>query len=103
MGGSGKTVIATALVSDPAVLAFRGGVLSAVWANPIVQDLQKMMHFHMLDKPLDVGLSQDEAINALKNGAKGRQVLCVLDDVWSKDAYTPFSRVLTRAQVLVWL
>ena len=105
MGGSGKTVTAAALVSDPSVRGrFDVIVFLPFGMNPVPRDLQKTMHFQLTKKDLDAGLSNDGVLEALRCGAKGRAVLCVLDDVWTKDAFQPFGRLLdesTASRLLV--
>ena len=104
MGGSGKTVVAAALVFDPTVSSrFDVIVFLPFGQAPVLRDLQKTMLYQLVKKNLDAGLSGDEVIVALADAAKGKKVLCVLDDVWTKEAFQPFSRLLdsTTASRLV--
>ena len=98
MGGSGKTVTAAALVFDKTVRA-RFDVIAFLpfGQAPVLRDLQKMMHFQLVNKTLDGSLNGDEVLIALRMACKDRKVLCVLDDVWTKEAYQPFARVLDEA------
>lgn len=104
MGGSGKTVVAAALVFDPTVSSrFDVIVFLPFGQAPVLRDLQKTMFYQLVKKNLDAGLSGDEVLTALADAAKGKKVLCVLDDVWTKEAFQPFSRLLdsTTASRLV--
>ena len=95
MGGSGKTVVAAALVFDPNVSAHFDVIVFLPFGQaPVLRDLQKTMFYQLVKKNLDAGLSGDEVITALADAAKGKKVLCVLDDVWTKEAFQPFSRLL---------
>ena len=95
MGGSGKTVVAAALVFDPTVSSHFDVIVFLPFGQaPVLRDLQKTMLYQLVKKNLDAGLSGDEVISALADAAKGKKVLCVLDDVWTKEAFQPFSRLL---------
>ena len=98
MGGSGKTVTAAALVFDKSVRA-RFDVIAFLpfGQAPVLRDLQKTMHFQLVNKTLDGSLNGDEVLIALRMACKDSKVLLVLDDVWTKEAYQPFVRVLDEA------
>ena len=97
MGGSGKTVTAAALVFDPAVNSrFDLIVFLPFGQNPIIRDLQNIMLFQLVGKTLDAGISNEEILETLVDAASGKNVLAVLDDVWSKEAYHSFGRVLDQ-------
>ena len=98
MGGSGKTVTAAALVFDKSVRGrFDVVVFLPFGQTPVLRDLQKTMHFQLVKKSLDGNCSDDEVLEALRVACKDRKVLCVLDDVWTKEAYQPFARLLDDA------
>ena len=94
-GGSGKTVTATALVHDPLVrLRFEKIVFLPFGQTPVLRDLQKLCYFQLVKKNLDVGFTSEEVQEALRDAAKGKTIIIVLDDVWTKNFFQPFSRVL---------
>ena len=98
MGGSGKTVTAAALVIDKSVRGrFDVVAFLPFGQTPVLRDLQKTMHFQLVKKSLDGNCSDDEVLEALRVACKDRKVLCVLDDVWTKEAYQPFARLLDDA------
>ncbi len=95
MGGSGKTVTAAALVFDTSVRSRFDVVCFVSFGQaPVLRDLQKVLYFQLVGRVLNSGLSSEEVLKALAEGAKGKNVLCVLDDVWTKEAFQPFSRLL---------
>ena len=95
MGGSGKTVTAAALVFDPAVRARFDVVCFLTFGqNPVLRDLQKVLHVQLTGKKLDSTLASEEVLRVIADAAKGKNVLCVLDDVWTKEHYHPWSRLL---------
>lgn len=105
MGGSGKTVTATALLFDLSIRSqFDAVVFLPFGQDPLLKELQKTMHLQLTGKILDVSLDAEEILAALQSAARGRKVLCVLDDIWTKEAFHPFCRLLddgTASRLLV--
>ena len=89
---------AAALVHDIAVRScFDVVVFLPFGQAPVLRDLQNVMHIQLLGNGLDGGLSNEEACACLTNAARGKRVLCVLDDVWTEKVYLPFSRLLDES------
>ena len=99
MGGVGKTMAAAALCRSPEIgRAFEAICWVSVGQEPDLLALQRTLHRQLASKPLpeaatDVALG----LGALREAALGKQVLCVLDDVWSAGHAPPLSFVDAHA------
>ena len=84
MGGSGKTVIASALCNDLEVRHFYERIcFVAVGQCPDLRALQAILYRQLAGKPLDAGLTDSNVIfDALQAAAAGCRCLLVIDDAW---------------------
>jgi|MDSY01.2.fsa_nt_gb hypothetical protein len=93
MGGVGKTTIAAALIHDEEI---RGSFDSLLWVSlgqePDIQELSDSIH-HQLTKQhfADDVKSDADRLTALRDAAKSKDVLLVLDDVWDPTHEKPLN------------
>ena len=87
MGGSGKTVVASALARDGELLSkFSLLAFVSVGQDPAIRDLQKTIYGQLTGTAMDASLVADQEIAlALRKTAEGKNVLLILDDVWTQE------------------
>jgi hypothetical protein len=102
MGGIGKTVLATALISDPEVSkSFPHGIFwLTVGQNPTALMLAAQLLRWLTDRDSS-WTSDDEYKDVLREALDKRQVLIVLDDLWRLDhvAFLPAIKLPSRLLV----
>ena len=86
MGGVGKSCLAAALVRDAEIgRAFERLLWVSVSQTPDALRLLRDLHFQLLSCKMDASVDDERyAAQVLREAAKGRRVLCVLDDVWER-------------------
>jgi hypothetical protein len=91
MGGSGKTVVASAVCADKRVRS-RFDVICFYVASQQSDAMTALglIYFQLTGKEFDASVMQiPMAIERAKAAARGKDVLLVVDDAWSMDALTP--------------
>ena len=93
MGGVGKTTIAAALVHDKEI---RRGFQRIVWVSvgqePDMRELQESVHLQLTKAQIPESAKTAAMVhNALRDAAKGLNVLLVLDDVWEPQHEKPLN------------
>ena len=88
-------MVASAVAQSPAVRAeFDSIVFLPFGQEPVPRDLMQTMHRQLTSTLLAPEIAtDDEALDALREAAAGKRVLCVLDDVWS-DVWSMFASTL---------
>ncbi len=84
MGGSGKTVIASALLRDKEIRhVFQRLAFVAIGQTPDLLQIQLSVYLQLTGQPLDMSSTDGDAVlNALQNVAKGMNILLCIDDAW---------------------
>lgn len=84
MGGSGKTVIASALCNDVQVRSFFQKIcFVGVGQAPEMRQLQASLYRQLVGKPLDPSFTDDAMVfNLLQEAARSWCALLVIDDAW---------------------
>ena len=86
MGGSGKTVAVVALARDLRIRkGFDAILYAAVGQNPSIRDLQRSLHVQLCGNPMppEAAADDQQAVDALREQAKGKHVLMIVDDAWT--------------------
>ena len=84
MGGVGKTTMAALLLSDPQVgVTFERLLWLSVSQRPDILSLLRDLHFQLTSSqmPRDID-TEDQGAQVLREAARGKKVLLVLDDCW---------------------
>ena len=83
MGGRGKTVVASSVARDPEVGA-RFDVICFVGVGQYadLRELQRSLHFQLVQSVMETSLRGEEAFAALQTAAAGRNLLLLVDDAW---------------------
>ena len=84
MGGVGKTIAAVQLIRDREVgSAFERLLFVSVGAEPDVLALLRVLHFQLKSAKMAAEVEEErDAVQTLREAAKGVRALLVLDDVW---------------------
>ena len=86
MGGSGKTVVASSVARDPEVTArFASICFVGVGQDADLRELQRSIHFQLVQSVMDPSLREEEAFATLQDAAAGRNLLILIDDAWQLD------------------
>ena len=108
MGGSGKTVVASALARErgPTAIAtkFESICYVPVGQNPLLRDLQRLCHVQLTGMDLPSALeTHDEVFSALCTASAGKDVLVIVDDAWDKSQVAALNIVdpNTESRILV--
>ena len=84
MGGVGKTTIAVQLIRDPEVgAAFTKLLWVSVSQEPDIFGLIRVLYYQLTSRKLPASAEEErDAVQELRQAAKGKRVLLVLDDCW---------------------
>ena len=84
MGGVGKTTIAVQLIRDPEVgAAFARLLWVSVSQEPDIFGLIRVLYYQLTSRKLPASAEEErDAVQELRQAAKGKRVLLVLDDCW---------------------
>ena len=84
MGGVGKTTIAVQLIRDPEVgAAFKRLLWVSVSQEPDIFGLIRVLYYQLTSRKLPASAEEErDAVQELRQAAKGKRVLLVLDDCW---------------------
>ncbi len=84
MGGVGKTTLAVALVHDEGIRrSFEKILWVSVGQEPDIRELQDSLHHQITKQHLPpAARSAADVVTALRDAARGKRTLLVLDDVW---------------------
>ena len=94
MGGSGKTVIASAVARDTEVRShFEIICYVAMGQAPVIHDLQASIYFQLTRRHVDASVAADDDAlwEALREAAAGKCVMLIVDDAWDKSHVKAFS------------
>ena len=105
MGGLGKTTTAASLVHDEEILSsFQAIVWVSVGQEPNLLTLADSIHHQLTKQGLpEEAKDERDALVALREAAKGKVVLLVLDDVWNPSHEKPLNCIdtATSSRLLV--
>jgi hypothetical protein len=84
MGGVGKTTIAVQLIRDPEVgAAFKKLLWVSVSQQPDTFGLIRVLYYQLMSRKLPASAEEErDAVQELRQAAKGVRALLVLDDCW---------------------
>ncbi|MBB5663873.1 WD40 repeat protein [Rhizobium leguminosarum] len=102
MGGIGKTLLATALVNDEAVVStFQYGIIWLTFGqHGLALDQIRLLGRAVVGRNVDYG-SVDEGRADLARLLKGRRLLVVLDDIWEAKQLSAFKDITPYLRLLI--